>query len=225
MDAALRSLRGVDEAVLVDYDDPEEVGAWAVKLRDPCVCVVRVQGCEWFHMDHARNLGGRASAGEVLIFSDIDFQVSPALIEEASCLVPKTFLVQVDELHSFGFVVVHRADFFEVQGFEEALTAYGHDDFQFRNSLMYLGRTCQRMRARLEPIRAGEQVRVHQERRMAITAACNARIMRALRMLHPFRNNVSRNWGWGGVVLQKSRLGESVIYDVKDPARVVVQIV
>ena len=206
--AALAALSDLDELVFVDYDDPGESGRWVRDLAEERVTVVRIADMEWFHVNHARNLGGLAAVGDILVFSDVDFLVSPELIRECRCLPLRSYCVQPDDLGSLGFVVCLRADFVELNGWEEAFVGYGRDDLHFHECLDSLGRTAVLMRTRLVPVpHQGEQVRILGVSQN-ISAAFNSRLSRALRMMHSYRMNIGRNWGKGGRFLCRSKLSE-----------------
>jgi hypothetical protein len=208
--AALAALSELDELVFVDYDDPGGSGPWVVSLADPRVTVVRVSDMTYFHANHARNLGGLAAVGDIVIFSDVDFLISPELIRECRAVPLRSYLVQPDNVGSWGFVVCLRSDFAELQGWDEAFVGYGCDDLHFRSALDALGRTCYRMSARLVGVsRSGEQVRMH-EVSQNISAAFNSRLSRALRMMHRYKMNLSRNWGKGGKFLCRSTIGGQI---------------
>ena len=204
--AALKALRPGDELVFVDYDDSENVGQWAAELRAECLTVVRADGLAWFHVNHARNIGGRAAVGELLIFSDVDFLVSADLIEEARTLPALAFFTQPNTINSFGFVVCRRSDFQEIQGWDEAFIGYGCDDICFRESLFALPRAAFEMKNLLVPISPGvEQVRMHQVSQ-GLSVSYNSRLKKLLRVMHPYRQNLSRNWGWGGRLVCESEV-------------------
>jgi hypothetical protein len=208
--AALGALGPDDELVFVDYDDGDGIGCWVESLANEHISVVRVTGLPFFHVNHARNLGLRAAVGGIVIFSDVDFLVSPEMVQEARHLGPLSWLCQPGDVSSWGFIVCRREDAMEVGGFDEAFVGYGCDDMFFRGSLTLLGRACHVMQNRLVPVvRCGEQVRLHGVSQN-LSAALNGRLGRGLRMLHRYRQNVSRNWGWGGLFLCKSKLRTSV---------------
>ena len=215
MPAALRSLGADDELVFVDYDDPDNCGAWVEGLGDDRVTVVVASKLPFFHVNHARNLGFKAAVCPISIFSDVDYAVSTALVEEARSLAPQTWLAQPDDVGSWGFIVVLRTDVLEVNGWDEAFVAYGCDDMAFRASLTLLGVKCQIMKARLRPVqREGKQVRMLGAD-INISAVYNVRLARALRMLHPYKQNISRNFGWGGDLICQSRARLTAVRDMR----------
>lgn len=204
--AALAALGEHDELVLVLYGETVDTGAVVPAITERRVTLVTVENAQWFHMDHARNVGGRAARGEILIFADIDFALSMPLIEEARILKPRQFFVQPDKLRSFGFLVVNRADYYRCQGYEEAICGYGHDDIGFRTTLGNAGCGLTVMKRELAPITLGNHCRILQTHKLGDNAQANLQILRALRRLDPVRNNLGRNWGWGARTLQQSAM-------------------
>lgn len=218
--AALKALLDLDELVFVDYDDPLQAGQWVKALGDPRCSVVRVEGYPWWWPNHARNLGGLAAVGEILVFSDVDFLISPELVREIRALPLRSYAVQPDDVGSIGFVALLGADFGQVNGWEEAFVGYGCDDFYFRVRLDCLGRTCTLLSNRLVPVqRSGDQVRVL-EVDQGIFICYNSRLAKILPMMHPYRMNIGRNWGKGGVLLCESALRKGVkAHDGDEAAR------
>lgn len=202
----LAALRPRDELVLVDYGDPCHCGEFAAAISDDHLTVVRVSGVEWFHMDHARNLGGRAARGDVAVFADVDFLLTPGVFNECLTLQPGEFLVQHPKTHSFGFICCWRQDYLDAQGYEEAVCGYGYDDTQFNQLLSTRGLGRRLMVNQVEDIGVGSNTRNLQPRDLGKNAAVNMRVLRALRMLDSKHNNCSRNWGWGGQLLKQSAL-------------------
>ena len=193
-----------DEVVLVDYGDPDNVGGWAVGLGARQLTVVKVSGVRWFHMDHARNVGARAAVCDVLVFADVDFVLTAAVVAELRTIGEREFLGQSDRTHSLGFVACWREHCVAVQGHEEAVCGYGMDDIAFRNTLSACGLGRRIMAAMVEKVTVGTHCRNLQSGNIGLNASVNARVLRALRSLDARRNNVGRNWGWGGEIVKRS---------------------
>jgi hypothetical protein len=130
------------EVVVVDYDCPDGVGAW-VRSAQPDAWVVRASDRPLFNISEARNLGAAAASGEWLIFLDADVLVSPTLTEQiAPLLSPGVFLLpdpRTDEL--WGALVVSRADFEAVGGYDEAFEGWGSEDLDMTTRLWLAGRS------------------------------------------------------------------------------------
>ena len=216
--AAIAAMGPCDELVFVDYSDPGDVKSLLLESRDGRITLVSAPGREWFHANHSRNLGLRAAAGDLVVFTDVDFCVTREFVEEVRLLPARSYYVQPDEVGSWGCVACFRADALEIQGWDEAFVGYGCDDLHFRRSLDALGRTCFRMKARLvgEKFPQG-QVRIH-EASQNVTAAFNRRLAIILRGLHPYKENVSRNWCLGGQGLRWSELGYGLVQSERDRA-------
>lgn len=206
----LRILPERAELVVVDYSDVEGVGKFCVDLKHDKLTCVQVKGCEWFHMDHARNLGGRASVGDLLVFADIDFLLSPALFVELLEIKPHEYLVQPSYLRSFGFCACWKAEYMAARGYDETVCGYGFDDTQFQQMLSLRGIGRRVMASEVAAIGVGENTRNLELSDIGRNAAANRRILREMRKLNPRQNNVGRNWGWGGSIICQSGLRKAV---------------
>jgi len=195
-----------DELIFVDYDCQQNTWAEIARIQDPRIQIVRTHNCRWFHTNHARNLAGRRARNDLLLFTDIDHYTPASVVEETRRTNPKQYGIMPNELCNWGWLAIHKADFWRINGYEEALCGYGEDDFQMRKSLMAMGRSPVTIKNKIvcvqEQIEVNgrsylrqEQVRCHEDRRKNITNAANIAVGRALRLLHPYKNNIGRNWG------------------------------
>lgn len=202
--SAIAATGECDEIIIVDYDDPEHVGDWAVLQHAPRLTIVQIYDCKWFHAAHARNLALRACRGQYAISCDSDYLVTPEVVQECRSISQGGFLVQNDAVGSMGFLVAATADLLEIQGWEEGVCGYGFEDLSLRDKLVALGRKRITMTARLQDIGARRQVRIMQAESVARNAAVNRRLLRTLGALHRYKNNFGRNWGAGGEILQQA---------------------
>lgn len=128
------------EVVLVDYDCPDGVGDWAASAH-PEVQVVRIADRPLFNLSQARNLGAAAATGEWLIFLDADVLTAPALTGEiAARLQPRAYFCPAPRpAELWGSLVVARADFEAVGGYDEAFEGWGEEDVDMRVRLGMAG--------------------------------------------------------------------------------------
>lgn len=200
----LGKLLPADELVLVDFADPDGVTEWAVGLHAPRLTVVRYAPAAWYHPNLVRNLGLRVSVCDVVVISDIDFLMPLVLLEECRCLPRGEFLVQQNDTSSIGWLAARADDLLNVGGYEEALCGYGWDDFVQRESLCKSGLSLRFSRHRVERVKKEVGCRVYPDDRRHVSSHVNMRVARDLRILHPYRGNVARNWGAGGVTICES---------------------
>jgi glycosyltransferase involved in cell wall biosynthesis len=137
---ALSALRDC-EIVVVDYDCPDGVGDW-VRRAYPEVRVVQVADRPLFNISEARNLGAAAAAkSEWLMFVDADVMVAPELRDRIEPLMqPGVFLSprpRPPEL--WGALVVAKADFDAIGGYDEAFEGWGWEDFDITERLRLSG--------------------------------------------------------------------------------------
>jgi hypothetical protein len=126
--------------VLVDYDCPDSAGDW-VEANQPEARLVRVRDRPFFNRCEARNLGAAAADGEWLLFLDAD--VCPpagfaALLEPL--LTPGAYLLpEPRPAELWGAIVVSKADFDAVGGYDEAFEGWGAEDVDLIERLMIAG--------------------------------------------------------------------------------------
>jgi hypothetical protein len=148
--------------LVVDWSCPDRCGDW-VEANHPAVKVVRVPGQRHFNVSAARNLGARASDAPWLAFIDADIllpdgfagEVFPALREQAYWR-PDNPLPDLA-----GTVLVGRAAFEAVGGYDEALEGWGTEDGDLYQRLRWAGLCRERFSAQgMEALRHGDEVRV-----------------------------------------------------------------
>jgi len=197
-------LTAVDEIVLVDWDDPDHVAEWALALHDPKLTIVRVAPCAWFEPNRQRNVGCRHAVCDLLIVSDIDFLMPHSLIAECRQLAEKTFLVIPSVVGSFGWLCCRWSDWRGVNGYEEALSGYGYDDFYHRESLNQYGLKMVLAASAPYAVAREARTRSYPDEKRTTSHHVNMRVGKALRIYSPYKANYARNFGWGGVVLCES---------------------
>ena len=114
------------------------------------------------------------------------------------------FLVQDNSTGSIGWLCLWFSDYRRVNGYEEALSGYGWDDFVMRESLQKSGLTMRFCKHRVYSVPREVGSRAYPDDRRHVSSHVNQRVSRDLRILHAYRANVSRNWGAGGQVICES---------------------
>ncbi len=128
--------QGADELVVVDYACPDGTGDW-VEANYPQAKVVRVADGGDYSAPHARNLGVAGCRADWIAFVDADIKLAPRWIEVMrKNLRPGTVFrsreaISGKDLEKFGTAVCSRADFDRVGGFDEALTGWGGENYDF----------------------------------------------------------------------------------------------
>lgn len=200
----LKQLQPGDELVLVDWDDPQHVTEWAITLQAPQLTIVRVAPCKWFEPNRQRNVGCRHAVGDLLVVSDIDFLMPDDLVAECRTCGSDEFLVHPAAAGSIGWLCVHWAQWRRVNGYEEGLSGYSYDDFYMRETFCQAGLKLRRAARGPVPLNVGVNSRSYPDSKTHVSHHVNMRLGKALRILHPFRGNYSRNWGSGGVCISES---------------------
>ncbi len=128
------------EVIVVDFDCPQGTGHW-VRANHPAVQVVKADERPHFNLSTARNLGAAAASGEWLVFVDADALIGPAfcnsiepLLAEGWFLLPKPRPAVL-----WGTLVVSRADFERVGGYDEAFEGWGSEDEDIIERLSAIG--------------------------------------------------------------------------------------
>jgi hypothetical protein len=117
------------EVIVVDYDCPQGTAAW-VRAAHPAARVVKVEDRPDFNLAKARNLGAATASGEWLVFLDVDTLVAPDFGEAIAPLLREgAFLLSKPRPPMlWGALIVPRADFEAIAGYDEAFEGWGSED-------------------------------------------------------------------------------------------------
>lgn len=128
------------ETVVVDVDCPEGTAAW-VRQALPQVKVVRMENEPLFNIARARNRGAAAAASDLLAFLDADSLLHPDFAAAAvAATSPGNYTQCVHgRKQLMGCVVVPRAAFEAVQGYDEVFQGWGGEDRDFYRRVERLG--------------------------------------------------------------------------------------
>jgi len=126
--------------VVVDYSCPDGTGDW-VEANFPGVRLVRAEGEPLFARSRANNMGAAASDAPWLAFIDADVVIDPSFTEKVLPLLKRGHYYRPrpgsDQL--YGFIIVHRADFEAVGGYDEIYSGWGAEDIDLMNTLSAAG--------------------------------------------------------------------------------------
>jgi hypothetical protein len=128
------------EVVVVDYDCPDRAGDW-VRATWPQARVVAVAERPWFNRSEAKNLGAAAAGGDWLFFIDADIRIGAGFMQGIQGLLrPGVFLLADPRpAELWGALIVSRADFEAIGGYDEAMEDYGSEDVDILGRLMIAG--------------------------------------------------------------------------------------
>lgn len=149
------------EVIVVDYDCPDRAGDWAA-AQVPGARVIRVGDAPFFNAARARNAGGAAARGEWICFVDPDVLVDDGFTAGLDALLrPGHYYSGGNERRGLvGTAICRRADFLAVDGYDEVLEGWGHEDIDFYLRLEILGlRRAPVPASLLEPIQHGDDLR------------------------------------------------------------------
>lgn len=130
------------EVVIVDYDCPDGTYQWAQTLPYPNVRAVKAdtKGSDKFNLSRARNEGVRNSKGDILFFCDADTLLSPVFLSiHLSKPIEGFFYCGWGYGESTGNLIVQRAVFEQVRGYNEALKGWGFEDIDIYNRMEAAG--------------------------------------------------------------------------------------
>lgn len=136
----------LDEIILVDADCPDGSGGW-VQENFSSIKVVRHRGGDTFNLSASRNTGAAAASSNWLFFVDADIQVDWDLRNWALTNVRRgSFYLagpeQAEEpTGTVGTVLLERAAFEEIGGYDEVIVGYGGEDDDLYNRLRINGFT------------------------------------------------------------------------------------
>jgi len=124
----------VDEIIIVDWDSDEPIEDVAKKHQDGRIKVAHVPNQPRWILSWAYNLAARLTSYSKILKLDADILLSDDFFQECE-LSPKSFFagnlrkaVSRNDVYLNGQMFLYRKDFFSVNGFDERITTYGHDE-------------------------------------------------------------------------------------------------
>lgn len=138
IETALRST--VDQVVVVNWSSK----TWNVSESNSKLTVVKaIEEPNW-HLGRAYNLGMRFVTSDIVWKIDCDTRIDVNAVNEVATLTDGTFRtgdwrIGGNAAHLNGNLVVKRADFWAVGGYDERIQSYGWDDTSLYNRLNATG--------------------------------------------------------------------------------------
>lgn len=137
--------QGMDELILLDWSSKVPVSDIAGVFDDPRVRVVRVDGQEKFIRTLAQNLATQMCRFDKVFKCDSDVLFEGNFFDNHR-LQRGEFWVgdwhqgrDFNERHLHGDTYYHLDDFFIVNGYDERILAYGHDDTNLKDRMVLAG--------------------------------------------------------------------------------------
>jgi hypothetical protein len=134
-----------DELILLDWSSKESVANIPGVFNDPRVRVVRVEGQEKFMRTLAQNLASQMARYRHIFKCDSDVSIKGNFLKEHP-LKKGEFWVgdwhqgrDFNERHLHGETYYHVDDYFRVNGYDERILAYGHDDTNLKDRMVLAG--------------------------------------------------------------------------------------
>jgi glycosyltransferase involved in cell wall biosynthesis len=125
-----------DEIIVLDYgSNTPIIDVWKNKI----VRIYR-ESAKFWHLTKAYNIAAQLTTGSVLVKLDSDYCLKENFF--------KTNILNTDEFLTgngcrtqslWGFLMLERKHFFEVNGYNERIIGWGHDDVDINNRLQKLG--------------------------------------------------------------------------------------
>jgi GT2 family glycosyltransferase len=125
-----------DEIIVLDYgSNTPIIDVW----KNEIVSIYR-ESAKFWHLTRAYNIAAQLTTGNVLVKLDSDYCLKENFF--------KTNILNTDEFLTgngcrtqslWGFLMLYRQHFFEVNGYNERIIGWGHDDIDINNRLQKLG--------------------------------------------------------------------------------------
>jgi hypothetical protein len=143
-------LEEFERVVLVDWSCPDQSGRWATRTFGSRVHVVEAPGHRHFHKTAAMNVGAEKAAdlgASWFAFVDADTLAGSGLRQACEACARSGHFGLADRSRRdagggyslAGFLLVSRADFERVGGYDDAFRDYGQDDLEMRCRLRLVG--------------------------------------------------------------------------------------
>lgn len=147
------------EIIVVDYDCPEQSGAYAESMG--VFAVYPKPHNEYFNLSHARNAGLIGASGDAILFIDADTKITDGFLKyHARVLEPGQFLTGWGFGDATGSCLVWREDALKVRGYNEIVDGWGFDDIDFYKRLEASGISQKPFHHGIETIKHGDEERV-----------------------------------------------------------------
>jgi len=134
-----------DELVLLDWSSKEPVANIPGVFDDPRVRVVRVEGQEKFIRTLAQNLASQMVRNRFIFKCDSDVLFKGDFFAKHHFKQGEFFVGDwhqgrdFNERHLHGETFYHVDDFYRVNGYDERIMAYGHDDTNLKDRMVLAG--------------------------------------------------------------------------------------
>lgn len=135
------------EVIVVDYGDPDKVHEYVrshVEFKNKVtICVLK--DTEVFNLNRARNYGARYARGGVLAFVDADVFIPCDWLGHVVSKIKKGNVLVVRDKNKEGITgtfAVTKEVFSKVNGFDEAIRGWGHDEVDFFKRCAKYGTRC-----------------------------------------------------------------------------------
>lgn len=134
----------VNQIVIVDWSSDESFYDTIQNKNDSRLVYVRVEGETFFSRTYAQNLGIKFSEYDQVLKLDSDISLKPRFFEfnrlHQGEFICGNFMVgrNDNEKYTHGNVFFYLNDCFKINGYNEIITSYGHDDSDFSLRLQLL---------------------------------------------------------------------------------------
>ena len=134
-----------DELILLDWSSKESVANIPGVFDDPRVRVVRVEGQEKFMRTLAQNLASQMARHKHIFKCDSDVSIKGNFFKEHPIKKGEFWVGDwhqgrdFNERHLHGETYYHVDDYFKVNGYDERILAYGHDDTNLKDRMVLAG--------------------------------------------------------------------------------------
>lgn len=126
------------EIIIVDYNCPMGTADYLNATYPGIATIVKAEvGKDEWSLSHARNLGYKASKGDVLLFIDADTKVKSDFLTKHPLNEGEFYTGHW--LHASGCCMIWRKDFEKIRGYNEIIQSWGTEDYDLYRRLEGLG--------------------------------------------------------------------------------------
>lgn len=131
------------EFVILNYSSKDDLDSWIKStgfIESGKVNYYKLDGKEYFHMSHAKNVAGKLGNGDIIMNLDADMYAGEDLYKKLSSAFKyknRTFACGME--YTNGKIATTKKCFWDVKGYDEKMMGWGAEDFDMIQRTIFYG--------------------------------------------------------------------------------------